>query len=63
MTRDERILIQLNKLLRLCDEEGYNNETLNPARNLLKEMREEMNVQRISGGKIEYREKANGATK
>ena len=37
-TLNERILVQMTKLERLCREEGYNNETLNPSRNIIKEL-------------------------
>lgn len=50
----ERILVQMTKLIRLCEEEGYNNETLNPSRNIMKEMRAAMNVRRVVDGMVEY---------
>ena len=53
-TLNERILIQMTKLVKICDEEGYNNETLNPARNIIDELRQSMNVFRVANGMVEY---------
>ncbi len=51
---NERILIQMTKLIKLCEEEGYNNETLNPARNIVKDMRSTMGIRRVVDGMVEY---------
>lgn len=53
-TLNERILVQMSKLIRLCEEEGYNNQTLNPSKDIIKEMRISMNVRRLTGGMVEY---------
>ena len=50
----ERILVQMSKLIRLCEQEGYNPQTLNPSRAIVKEMRRSMNVRRIVDGMVEY---------
>jgi len=44
---NERILMQLTKALRLLGEEGYNDKTLNPIRNMINEIREDMGVERV----------------
>lgn len=55
-TLNERILIQMTKLVKLCDKEGYNNDTLNPARNIIDELRQSMNVLRVANGMVEYKD-------
>ena len=55
-TLNERILIQMTKLVKLCDEEGYNDEILNPARNIIDELRQSMNVFRVANGMVEYKD-------
>lgn len=47
MSKNEQILIQLTKAVRLLTEEGYNDKTLDPMRKIIKELREEMNVERV----------------
>lgn len=54
-TLQERILVQMIKLENLCNEEGYNEQTLNPARRIIKELRETMNVHRVANGMVEYK--------
>ena len=46
----------MTKLVKLCEEEGYNNECLNPARNIIKEYRQSLNVRRVVDGMVEYNE-------
>ncbi len=58
MKRNERILIQLTKAVRLLKEEHYNAKTTKEMENLISELREEMGVQRVcvDNGKIEYKD-------
>ena len=44
---NEDVLIQLTKAVRLLDEEGYNDECLNPMRKIVNRLRKEMNVARV----------------
>ncbi len=54
-TINERILVQMTKLVGLCEDEGYNNATLKSSRNIISELRESMNVRRVVDGMVEYK--------
>ena len=47
MKLSERVLIQMTKAIRLLEEEGYNRKTLSPMKEIVKEMRKKMKVQRV----------------
>ena len=47
MKREKAILIQLTKAVRLLEKEGYNAKTVDPMKRIIKELRSEMNVQRV----------------
>jgi hypothetical protein len=41
------ILIQMTKAVRLLEEENYNDKCLNPMREIIKSLRQELNVERV----------------
>lgn len=45
--KNEDILIQLTKAVRLLDEEDYNDKCLDPMRKIVNRLRKEMNVSRV----------------
>ena len=55
MTLMERSLMQLIKSLRLLEEEHYNNKVINPIKQVIKELREVMGVERVKYDSIIYK--------
>jgi hypothetical protein len=55
----ERVAVQLNKLINACKEENYNNNFLEPAKKLLTEMREGLQIQRVRFDGVEYKTNEN----
>ena len=41
------VLIQMTKAVRLLEDEGYNDKTLDPMRTMVKQIRKDLNVERV----------------
>ncbi len=56
----ERIVIQMTKLVRECESEGYNAAFLEEPKKILQELRNSMRIQRVCSDGVEYKDEKDG---